>query len=472
MKYSENDTSKHSKVSGGNLAIEKFTEMMINRLNDIKDSKWKKGWINGKGHLIGLPQNLNGRPYSGTNSFFLLIDTALKGYNMPVYLTFMQAQKEGLRINKGATAMPVIYWDKVVKDAHGKRISYDDYLKLSKDVQKDYTVFPFVRAFNIFNVDQTNLKSVNVEKYNALLERFREPELRDKEGMYACPSLDRMFEKQEWLCKVLCNEIVSEAFYSPSRDIVVIPKKEQFNVSKSQEEIYKDGMEYYSTAIHEMAHSTGAPNRLNREKSGRYGDDKYAKEELVAELTAALVGNTLGFDRRIADNNTRYVNGWLKVLQEEPKFIVSVMSDVGKASTMILGKIDEQKIALGERSILTPIESKENSASEMLSSNQTTVQEHAKDPVSSSKSLVNTLPEGLAASIRKNNNGEYVLQASVNGKTLGTKPINREKGYAFMRIEDYAEKRAILSSIVKEEFGDKLNVRPKQDIHRNQTIKL
>jgi hypothetical protein len=58
----------------------------------------------------------------------------------------------------------------------------------------------------------------------------------------------------------------------------------------------------------------------------------------------------LGFDKRILNNNAAYMDGWINALREEPKFIVSVMADVNKASKMILEKIDEQKIALGETS--------------------------------------------------------------------------------------------------------------------------
>ena len=70
-----------------------------------------------------------------------------------------------------------------------------------------------------------------------------------------------------------------------------------------------------------MAHSTGPKGRLNRDLNGSFGDKKYAKEELVAELSAALISSTMGFDKRINDNNAKYVSSWLKVLKEEPSFI-------------------------------------------------------------------------------------------------------------------------------------------------------
>lgn len=90
--------------------------------------------------------------------------------------------------------------------------------------------------------------------------------------------------------------------------MIIVPRKDQFKISDTPEEIYKDGEEYYSSLIHEMAHSTGHENRLNRlNPDGKFGGSEYAKEELVAELTAAMVGSALGFDSRIRDNNTAYI---------------------------------------------------------------------------------------------------------------------------------------------------------------------
>ena len=126
-----NKPSEGHRMNSGDSAIQKFTDMMISRMKAIKASDWKQGWTNGKGCFLGMPQNIAGRNYSGTNSFFLQMDTAMNGYKMPVYMTFLQAMKENLRIKKGAEAMPVIYWDLNVKDANGHRMSVADYRSLN-----------------------------------------------------------------------------------------------------------------------------------------------------------------------------------------------------------------------------------------------------------------------------------------------------------------------------------------------------
>jgi len=207
----ENKDSKSKKgqdyKSSGDKAIDRFCSLMIDRMKEMKASDWRQGWTNGKGTMLGMPQNLSGRNYSGTNSFFLQMDTAMNAYRTPVYMTFMQAQKENLRIKKGAQSMPVIYWDLNIKDERGKRVAESDYRQMSRGEQAKCEVRPFLRAFSVFNVDQTNLEEVNKEKYDAIVDRFKGPQLRDTQGMYENRALDRMFERQEWICRVQTDRL-------------------------------------------------------------------------------------------------------------------------------------------------------------------------------------------------------------------------------------------------------------------------
>lgn len=462
----ENNDSKPKKGTdyrnSGDKAIDKFCSLMIERMQSMKASDWRQGWTNGKGTMLGMPQNLSGRNYSGTNSFFLQMDTAMNAYRTPVYMTFMQAQKENLRIKKGAQSMPVIYWDLNIKDERGKRVAESDYKQMSRGEQNKCEVRPFLRAFSVFNVDQTNLEEVNKEKYDAIVDRFKGPQLRDTQGMYENRALDRMFERQEWICRVQNDRIVDGAYYSPARDMVIIPKKEQFNIGKNAEEIFKDGMEYYSSALHEMTHSTGTANRLNRDKGAKFGDAKYAKEELVAELTAAMVGNTLGFDKRILNNNAAYMDGWINALREEPKFIVSVMADVNKASKMILEKIDEQKIALGERPILSSNMSKVDLQANIAK--QEWQQPH--DIALSAKFD--------SASIYKRMDGGYAVRATFEGQNLGMKPISKITGIRYEMMPTGALKDQMLHDTVARKFaGEVREIREqKQQNKENNGLKL
>ena len=329
--------------------LQKFAEMMSNIITKAKSKNWKQGWLGVKGTILGLPQNISGRTYSGGNSFFLMADTSEKGYNTPVYMTFKQAKDRNLHVNAGEKSVPIFKWGLSIKDENGKTVSEEDYNAMSKEEREKFSVRPYPKVYHVFNIDQTNLSEVNKKKYDAIVARFKAPEgeVKDSKGMYINDALDRMFKEKAWHCDIRYNKPSSRAFYVPSQDFIVLPMKEQFKIGKTAEEVYRDGMEYYSTALHEMGHSTGHASRLNRQ-FGSKRTEGYAHEELIAEMTSALVGSTMGFDKKILENNANYLKGWLENLKRNPESITTIMSDVGKASDMIIEKIDEQRVALGQ----------------------------------------------------------------------------------------------------------------------------
>ena len=348
-KKNKNRPSSYERSNKSADNLQKFAEMMRNIIIKAKSKNWKQGWLGVKGTILGLPQNITGRTYSGGNSFFLMADTSEKGYNTPVYMTFKQAKDRNLHVNAGEKSVPIFKWGLSIKDEKGKTVSEEDYNAMSKEERDKYSVRPYPKVYHVFNIDQTNLSEVNKKKYDAIVARFKAPdeEVKDSKGMYINDALDRMFKEKAWHCDIRYDKPSSRAFYIPSQDFIVLPMKEQFKIGKTAEEVYRDGMEYYSTALHEMAHSTGHESRLNRQ-FGAKRTEGYAHEELIAEMTAALVGSTMGFDKKILENNANYLKGWLENLKRNPESITTIMSDVGKASDMIIEKIDEQRVALGQ----------------------------------------------------------------------------------------------------------------------------
>lgn len=342
-------TKEPSKVDA---ALQRFAEMLIKRMEEMQKD-WHKGWIGG-GSMFGLPQNISGRTYEGSNAFLLFLHTAGNGYKAPVYMTYGQLYKEGAHVLKGEKAVPVFKWGFSIKDKDGKKVTEEEFHNMTDDEKKECKRRPFLKIYPEFNIDQTNMSEVNKEKYDAVVSQFRKTDVPTiTDGMYVNKAIDRMMEKQEWVCKIQYDKEEKGAYYSPAKDIVVLPTKAQFRIHPDDpEECFKDGQEYYGTALHEMAHSTGHPSRLDRLKPAAFGSPEYAKEELVAELTSAMVGNTLGFDRRISDNNVAYLQNWTSALRKEPKFIVTVMADVNKASRIIIENIDKQRIALGEKPLV------------------------------------------------------------------------------------------------------------------------
>lgn len=332
--------------------LERFTDILIKRMEEMQASEWVREWIPAGG--VGMPRNVSGRGYSGFNSFFLQLFTAVNGYEMPVFLTFNQAQKLGCGIKRGEKSIPVVYYDFIFKDREGNRIPEARYRELSDNEKKEYQVIPFLKSFNVFNVAQSNIQDIKPE----LIEKFRKAFVpkytMDTCGMYQDEALDNLIFNGKWVCPILVKQ-ADGAAYRPIMDEIIIPLKEQFNhEGYSQEEIYRAGQAFYETALHEMAHSTGHPSRLDRlPKNVAFGDKEYAQEELVAELSAAVICHSMGFSRHIEDNSAKYLNSWIKHLKEKPRFLESVMASVNKATDFMIDQIDRQNMLLNKESVLS-----------------------------------------------------------------------------------------------------------------------
>ncbi len=380
MAYKKTNASSSASSSYSDAVIQQFADMMIKRMEDMKESNWKKGWMDGRGDA-GFPRNaLTGRQYNGINPFMLMYDTIKHEYTTSMYLTARQlfSMNESLKdpstgkiasenldkvmkINKGEKAFPVYYMIHKYKDMQGKEYSDQEYNDLSEEQRKDIKAYFYPKVHHLFNIDQTNMKEVNPSLYNSFVDKYtKRPSLPDSEGMYINEEIDSLLahskpsvwksrkDNLSWYCPIEQTDNISSPHYNLSKDFIKVPLKNQYKTSNSKEGIFADGQAFYATLLHEMAHSTGPKGRLNRDMNGSFGDKKYAKEELVAELSAALISSTMGFDKRINDNNAKYVSSWLKVLKEEPSFIKTVLSDVGKASDMINEKIDEQRVDLNQ----------------------------------------------------------------------------------------------------------------------------
>lgn len=112
------------------------------------------------------------RSYSGSNTFWLLMDCSMNSYEFPIYCTLKQVNKLGGHINKGAKSMPIIFWDYSITDGVGRKISTEDYRNLSKAERALCTVLPFLKSYNVFNIEQTNLSEKKPEKIQPLQQLF------------------------------------------------------------------------------------------------------------------------------------------------------------------------------------------------------------------------------------------------------------------------------------------------------------
>lgn len=336
----------HEGSSAEDKALDLFSEMMITKIESLRSKDgWKKPWFT-EGALQ-WPKNLNGREYNGMNAFLLLLHCEKEGYRIPRFCTFDRIQqfnrtgskdkeaKPRVSVLKGEHSFPVMLTTFTVVDKETKeRIKWEDYKLLSQEQREKYNVYPKWQTYHVFNVAQTNLKEVRPELWEKLEQEYSMPKV-DRSGAFE--PVDRMIADNRWICpiKLMYGD---SAYYSISKNEIVVPEKGQF----------KDGESFYSNLYHEMGHSTGAENQLDRLKPTTFGSAEYAREELVAELTAALTAQRYGMSKHLKDDTAAYLKAWLDSLKESPQFIKTVLLDVKKASSMLTQRIDQIAMEIEE----------------------------------------------------------------------------------------------------------------------------
>lgn len=338
-------------------ALDLFAEMMIEKIESIRED-WKKPWFT-EGSLQ-WPRNLSGREYNGMNALMLLIHCEKEGYAIPRFCTFDCVQrlnkpdKDGkelprVSVLRGEKSFPVMLTTfTCIHKETKEKIKYDDYKKLSENEQKEYNAYPKMQVFRVFNVAQTNLQEARPELWQKLEKEYVQPKIENGEHFSFAP-VDTMIKDNLWICpiKPLYQD---SAYYSITRNEIVVPEKRQF----------ESGEAFYGTLFHEMTHSTGAEGVLDRIKPTSFGSEEYAREELVAELGSALVAQRYGMGKHIKEDSCAYLKNWLDELKESPQFIKTTLLDVKRATSLITQKVDkiaqEQKQQVGEEQEAAPKE--------------------------------------------------------------------------------------------------------------------
>ncbi len=250
---------------------------------------WHKPWISA-GSAVS---HTTGKPYSLLNQMLL---------GRPgEYITFKQCQQEGGKVRKGEKAQMVVFWKWIEeKDPDTGEVKQ----------------IPFFRYFNVFHIDQC--EGLTAKHTQEL-----------PNTVAADQTAEAIIAGYIHSSGVRLNhEAGDQAFYRPSTDSITLPLLAQF----------KETAEYYSTAFHEMVHSTGHKTRLDRlDKTAFFGSEAYSKEELIAEIGAATLVNHAGLETPDSfRNNAAYIQNWLQVLRNDKRFIVSASGKAEKAVQMIL----------------------------------------------------------------------------------------------------------------------------------------
>lgn len=311
---------------------ENFAKVLLSKMEQL-DSNWEKPWFTNS--VNSLPVNITGYSYNGGNLMMLMFLQEIKKYELPIYLTFKQAENFNIRITKGEESFPIMHYLKFAVDKDGTIISEPDYSKLSEQEKENYTLKGRLSYSNVFNISQTDYLTSRPDLREKLVSKFNLGEKENVVTNHYCNSFfDDIIDNQKWVCPIDVKHSDS-AYYSPSKDIICLPEKKQF----------KNHMSFYATAAHEMAHSTGIESRLNRENFSSRSKEHYAKEELYAELSAAIFCNLTGVHSTPQDNNAKYLKNWMEVINKEPEFILQC---VNEASCIVKYMIDKTGLKIGQ----------------------------------------------------------------------------------------------------------------------------
>lgn len=317
---------------------EEFSEKFINILESDQPLEWTKGWSTGG---FSLPYNgQTGRHYNGINRFVLMFKSLEMGYTDPRFYTFKQvSDMEDCKIRAGEKATAVEYW--LVWDTKERRsMTFSQYAQLRRDdpsrKEEEFRIYP--KTAYVFNAAQV-------------------------EGLQPLPQPERTPLEEDRLAEEVISTMSEnmgvpliyggdEAYYIPAKDVVHLPHKESFH----------SAADYYGTALHELSHSTSAPDRLDRQIVGyREDPEKYAIEELRAEIASTFVCAEIGLEmpNSVIENHMAYVSSWIQQIKDDHNVLFAAIKDADKIADYMIeqGRVEvlREKLAI-EAQMPKPVE--------------------------------------------------------------------------------------------------------------------
>lgn len=256
--------------------------------------------------------------YRGVNALWLSYQAGEKGYTDPRWCTFKQAKDNGWSVKKGEKGTLIEFWSAYDTKTR-KALSLEEVDKIvSEDPERREDMRVMAKHYTVFNAQQINgipqLATQNTEIDIAAI-RGKRDTLINNMGLTFREGGDR-------------------AFYRPSEDSITMPPENAF----------KNDYGYMSVFLHECGHATGAPHRLNRDLSGTFGSESYAKEELRAEIASAFTSQALGIDAQgadqsaVMDNHKAYIQSWAKAIKDAPNELFNAIKDAEKISDYLIEK--------------------------------------------------------------------------------------------------------------------------------------
>jgi len=281
---------------------ESITSRIIEQL-EAGTRPWLKPWnAEHTAGRISRPLRHNGQPYSGINVVVLWMTAEASGYVSPFWLTFKQALELGGNVRKGEHGSQVVYasvFKKKETDDAGQEIEQE---------------IPFLKTYCVFSADQCD----------GLPKHFYQLAEQPREKLERIEHAEAFFANTKAEIRYGGNQ----AYYTMTDDRIQMPPFETFRDSES----------HAATLAHELTHWTRHPSRLNREFGRkRFGDEGYAMEELVAELSSAFLCADLSITPEIREDHAAYIEHWLKVLKDDKRAIFTAASHASKAADYLHG---------------------------------------------------------------------------------------------------------------------------------------
>jgi antirestriction protein ArdC len=264
---------------------------------------------------IARPLRHNGIPYKGINVVMLWSASVLQGYACPLWLTFKQALELGGNVRKGERGELVVYADRITRTETNAK---------GEETERE---IPFMKGYTVFNAEQCEGLPAH---YSA---RPEAP---------ALPPLQRIAAADRFFAATGADirHGGTRAYYAQGSDHVQMPPFETF----------EDAESHAATLAHELTHWTKHPNRLDRDMGRvKWGDEGYAREELVAELGAAFLCADLGITPEVRPDHAAYIASWLQVLKQDKRLVFSAASHAQRAADYLHGlqgpKVEEVPLA-------------------------------------------------------------------------------------------------------------------------------
>lgn len=254
--------------------------------------KFQMPWVG----YNSMPMNaVSKKAYRGINIPMLWVHQQKGGFQSGLWGTYKQWQEKGAQVRKGEKGSHIVFWKTLDVEPKGDNDEAETRMFASWSV-----------VFNADQVDGFTLPGSDLEGEANTLE-----------------SVDRFVTGTSAIIK----DGQEGAFYHRKEDYIGMPERGRFHDTKTSTATEA----YYSTLLHELIHWSGAENRLNREKGKKRGDSEYAYEELIAELGSAMLCATLGITASTRADHAQYIDGWLKALKDDKRFIFSAASQAQKA---------------------------------------------------------------------------------------------------------------------------------------------